>query len=733
MEDKSFLYYTQDEIIDKLDIDPRLIEPFKRVMHKIQEYFNAHGYTQERDYASYLRRNLLESDSNNLKFVVQTIDEKGVLGFFSKKDRKIAISEELLKNDFSEGVECTLCHEFIHFLVMLELSLGEADIFSSSFINEALTEMLTQEIYPNSNGYDAQVAMHKYANLLSGKVNNYSRFLQGFIDARYSSHEWSNYVESTKKFQNDFKKAGYITLEEARNNENYINAQRCLINLFLNPRIKRNFFEYVDCMKKLDVAPIQDREHFFKMISSIDINFIRDFSLRNPEIEKALLKRLEQVRSVIVTMRKMGLQKIFPFTLDGQEFALDENYRPIGVYGMQIMSSPNGKLEISYHGKSVVFYKQNIQFISASEFYEEKLQKLSSLFTPHLSSGLNYLQKALQLDGDLQRVEKFELPMINSKQKRNIYVAIYENQAVVLNGATFLSDVESFSNNRFIGMTSRDPKIAAIYSEPLGVISKGMLFSILNEKQIHAGVIGRVSEFLEERLSQEEIEKAISAYQESPEYYEETGEELKQEAIRFMAIDVIAKMPPEAVEKLREEILKKKEQFVVFSNEGHLEVSLMHSSENKSSFRGSSEVLFDKNGMGIYQEFIDILKKGQKIAGEGETTIPIDSNGSIAFHSNATFDFVSEISLFRAEKVNLIKKLDEYYFEGNLPFSDWQRLKKDSYREYESVISSIQNQKNEFSNSEYQRIHSEHQQWLSSINELLGLDSVLMTEDSKKK
>ncbi len=149
MEDKSFLYYTQDEIIDKLDIDPRLIEPFKRVMHKIQEYFNAHGYTQERDYASYLRRNLLESDSNNLKFVVQTIDEKGVLGFFSKKDRKIAISEELLKNDFSEGVECTLCHEFIHFLVMLELSLGEADIFSSSFINEALTEMLTQEIYPN--------------------------------------------------------------------------------------------------------------------------------------------------------------------------------------------------------------------------------------------------------------------------------------------------------------------------------------------------------------------------------------------------------------------------------------------------------------------------------------------------------------------------------------------------------------------------------------------------------
>ena len=51
MEDKSFLYYTQDEIIDKLDIDPRLIEPFKRVMHKIQEYFNAHGYTQERDYA----------------------------------------------------------------------------------------------------------------------------------------------------------------------------------------------------------------------------------------------------------------------------------------------------------------------------------------------------------------------------------------------------------------------------------------------------------------------------------------------------------------------------------------------------------------------------------------------------------------------------------------------------------------------------------------------------------
>ena len=45
MNDKSFLELTNEEILSKIKIDPRLREPFKRVMQKMQAYFNANGYT----------------------------------------------------------------------------------------------------------------------------------------------------------------------------------------------------------------------------------------------------------------------------------------------------------------------------------------------------------------------------------------------------------------------------------------------------------------------------------------------------------------------------------------------------------------------------------------------------------------------------------------------------------------------------------------------------------------
>ena len=73
MEDTSFLSFTEDSIIDKIDIDPRLIDSFKRVMKKIQEYFNANGYTSQRNYKEYLERFLLNSGEQNMRFYVNKI------------------------------------------------------------------------------------------------------------------------------------------------------------------------------------------------------------------------------------------------------------------------------------------------------------------------------------------------------------------------------------------------------------------------------------------------------------------------------------------------------------------------------------------------------------------------------------------------------------------------------------------------------------------------------------
>ena len=61
-DDTSFIDLTKDEILSRIDINSKLIESFKEAMQKLQEYFNEHNYTRERDYSKFLERFLLFSD-----------------------------------------------------------------------------------------------------------------------------------------------------------------------------------------------------------------------------------------------------------------------------------------------------------------------------------------------------------------------------------------------------------------------------------------------------------------------------------------------------------------------------------------------------------------------------------------------------------------------------------------------------------------------------------------------
>ncbi len=49
MKDTIFLSYTVESFLEKTDIDQRLVDLVKRVMKKIQKYFNANSYTSQRN------------------------------------------------------------------------------------------------------------------------------------------------------------------------------------------------------------------------------------------------------------------------------------------------------------------------------------------------------------------------------------------------------------------------------------------------------------------------------------------------------------------------------------------------------------------------------------------------------------------------------------------------------------------------------------------------------------
>ena len=116
MEDKSFINLISEENLSKINIDPRIVDSFKRVMKKIQVYFNANGYTSERNYQEYFNEYLLNTDSSkNLSFFINDEPGKiGAAGFYNYVS--ICIDESLIGKN--EKLDATLCHEFIHFLVM---------------------------------------------------------------------------------------------------------------------------------------------------------------------------------------------------------------------------------------------------------------------------------------------------------------------------------------------------------------------------------------------------------------------------------------------------------------------------------------------------------------------------------------------------------------------------------------------------------------------------------------
>ena len=45
IDDKIFVNLISDDVLNEIKIDTRLKAPFKRVVKKLQAYFNANGYT----------------------------------------------------------------------------------------------------------------------------------------------------------------------------------------------------------------------------------------------------------------------------------------------------------------------------------------------------------------------------------------------------------------------------------------------------------------------------------------------------------------------------------------------------------------------------------------------------------------------------------------------------------------------------------------------------------------
>ena len=507
MEDKSFVNLINDDVLNRIKIDPRLREPFKNVMKRMQKYFNANGYTSQRDYKDFFEKYLIGKDFEIC--VIDDLSNKSVYSSYEKDKHRICIDKRLLSN---QQLECALCHEFIHFLVMHDKNV------SDGFVNETLTEMLTREMYRYSCRYEPQVKLMNFACVSRNQNIDFSKFLQGYLkesfDYNRNNNFWDYFCNYAELYHKQFAGSMY-KMEDAENDKNYILAQQTVFSHILC----YNFGEYVQVLEKLRYAPVNDDEHINKFLEKIEKQVIEN--LFNKEMMKFASLKFKEYHLIREELRDSS-----PIKLGDKERKLKSILKGLSLDKRVLLEIPD----------------------------KEKLIKL----------------------------ERFQLPALESKKNKLIYVyvAVYPDGIKVLNNVIKVKEAHDIELRGSYGL--HDNVDGTVYAYDSSYLTLPDANRNLNKVM---------------------ISKIIGDYRKSSKYDEKQEEMIFEYALEYYFDENLKFLNPERRKEIIEDIIKLLDKFFVTINGDRIDVSLMD--RDKSAFLGTREVLLDKEGNGLYNDYMD--------------------------------------------------------------------------------------------------------------------------------
>lgn len=259
-----FLNLLDEETFSKIKIDERLVPSFKRVLKALDTHFTKNNYYELRDWESFINKNLIEKEFKIIIDESLILDgSKGVC-----LDDCISLREKTIDSDL------TLCHEFIHFLVMSGNKKNYN--YSASFINEGLTEILARTIidYEQGSSYQPQVKTLNYLNNIFYEKNNFEAFLSGkFIPYQKSGDDFKTFLSYVGKYQElgDFdlfsRNISYLELGIEKVISNSINDM-----MFYQMDIK-DLLNYTERIKQ---APFISDDNLDRMLNLINKKYIKE-------------------------------------------------------------------------------------------------------------------------------------------------------------------------------------------------------------------------------------------------------------------------------------------------------------------------------------------------------------------------------------------------------------------------------------------------------------------------
>ena len=348
MEDTSFIDLINDENINKMVIDKRLIPVFKKMMICFQDYFNYMGYTKTRDYKKFFENYLINPHYKLLIRCNKEPKRDNCDGFFNSAKRNLVIDESLL--EYESYLLKVFTHEFIHFLVTdnpnIKIDSKECAVIYS-FVDECLTEILTLRIFPLSYiAYLPQIEMLKFWLIINNKEINFSNFLN---EGRFYQLD-DKFIELMQIYD-DSVEDDFEEVNEEKTMKKYLDIQKYLLKT-ININIS-SLEEYDNIISKVSKRPINDIYFMNKYYKNIENILCDNLKINDNNIRKRFMYYLKEYRKIKEYLENNNYKYLIKFYFDNNKYQIDErknvyingNFKSKGNY---IILDDEIKLNIEY-------------------------------------------------------------------------------------------------------------------------------------------------------------------------------------------------------------------------------------------------------------------------------------------------------------------------------------------------------------------------------------------------
>ena len=617
----SFVELLKKENFERLAIDNDLAPSFKRVLTKIQAFFDANGYSENKDYTKLFKDCLIEDSDEKLSIRYATLDD-GVAGHYTYrkdfKNQRIEINKKISEARTDAKNDHTLCHEFIHFLVMRgnrDEEFADRDIMGGGFINEALTESLARQILPGkSKSYEPQVRMLDFANILTEQRNNYRLFLaKGKVDAAQQIAYWKNFSTIANRYQEKTEENPSLNfnMSLAGKDEDYLATQRFLINATIRAYQFEKFDDYVDAFEKIQSRPVKDEEWTEGFIAKIDESLARQLCGHEKESQNRqehVMTLLKEFRSVSDELEKKDGHEVCEFTKDGITVVVDQegNVKCYGKPYKQCSISKEADKTIQSVIVTTIDGEEHIFSIGAltkEDFKKRKqdlLRKREQLYNFLSGKDVRNDYRAFEeMPKDAQKLESFTIPKIpNSGTKtkfQTIHMVTREDGSIGFSGEQYreIGDASNIYQMQFIGYNAGPDQ--SLFGHSMPQIQSGKVFSCLSESNIKRSAIAEIKKQCIEHSSKEQLNHLLDWFKQTPGYDAEDKDMNDEDWIDFAAQEYIKVNYRNIDENYRYSIEKKiiddSPKFIVSKVEGKTVVASLRGT---SALSYKSQLLYDK-------------------------------------------------------------------------------------------------------------------------------------------